>query len=352
VSQRPAGPEPVSIGDPVGELFEPSTGAATAGQVLAAGAICWRYGPDGELELLLVHSARWGDWSWPKGKLDPGETLPQCAVREVTEETGVRPELGVMLPPVSYVLPDGRDKTVRYWAARVRGAGPRTALDDEIAEVAWLPAPAAIERLDRPGDLVPLEELLELDGRGRLDTRPLLVLRHAKARSRARWSGTEADRPLTATGLRQARSLAGLLSCWEPERLLCSPWKRCMETLGPYLDRRGPVGAALEAAPLLSEQGLHNDPDRIGENVAELLNERRSGLLCTHRPVLAAVVQALARVGDGSVRAQLPDDDPWLSPGEILIAHVSDHKHRHKVTRRIHSVERYRGESVRNVQLQ
>lgn len=343
-------------GDSVRDLFEPDAASADAGSgggsglVLAAGTICWRTG-DGGLEVLLVESARWGDWSWPKGKLEAGESLPECAVREVAEETGTRVVLGVPLPGVTYVLPDGRAKTVRYWAARVRETGRRTAPDDEIAAVEWLSVAEARERLTRPGDLAPLAELVTLHELGQLDTRPLLVVRHAKARSRSKWPGAEADRPLTATGRRQARSLAGLLACWAPERVLCSPWARCMQTLEPYLGRpdAGPPGArAPEVVPLLSEDGLEHDPERVGTAVADLLHEPGGAMLCTHRRVLEAVVQALARAGGEEVRRQLPDGDPWLSPAEVLLVHVQLHAGsdgEQRVLVRMHSVERYRGES-------
>jgi 8-oxo-dGTP pyrophosphatase MutT (NUDIX family)/phosphohistidine phosphatase SixA len=345
VNQAASEPE----ADPVGRLFSPSPPVDSDSSVLAAGAICWRRAATGEMQFLLVHSARWGDWSWPKGKWRRPESLPECAVREVLEETGVRAELGVPLPTVSYVLPDGSPKSVRYWAARVRSEGERTASVNEIADTAWLSAAAATTRLTRPGDLAPLTELLALDELGRLDTWPLLVLRHAKARSRARWPGGEADRPLTGSGRRQARNLAGLLACWDPERLLCSPWSRCMLTVQPYLDRRDRGAAEPEIVPLLSEQGLHNDSSRIGATVTEVLAAGRGTLLCTHRPVLELVVAALAEAGSPDVRDQLPDGDPWLSPAEVLVAHVNRSRRVPAVTARIHSVERYRGESGRRV---
>ena len=337
--------------------------------MLAAGAICWRTTEAGSgLEVLLVHSTRWGDWSWPKGKLDHGETLPECAVREVAEETGARIELGVPLGSVRYTLPDGQDKTVTYWAGRVLDSGPRTASVDEISAAEWLPIEAAQQRLTRPGDFPPLARLLELAGTGRLDTRPLLVVRHAKARSRAHWLGGEADRPLTSAGRRQARGLAGLLACWQPERMLSSPWARCMQTLGPYfvqLDKAdqsdifasaGTLGdrhrgrahrADLEVVPALSEHGLRENPSRVGVTIRELLDGDRGALLCTHRPVLAVVVEELAESADWAVRGNLPGADPWLAPAEILVVHISIDRPPN-ATMYIHSVERHRAEPSRN----
>ena len=63
--------------------------------VRAAGGVPWRRGgDDGDLEVLLVHRDRYGDWSFPKGKLDPGETWEQAAVREVWEEAAIVAVLG------------------------------------------------------------------------------------------------------------------------------------------------------------------------------------------------------------------------------------------------------------------
>ena len=73
-----------------------------SGVIEAAGAIVWRHGPDGP-EVLLIHRPRRDDWSLAKGKRDPGEQLPQTPVREVVEETGIRPVLGGSLRSVSYL---------------------------------------------------------------------------------------------------------------------------------------------------------------------------------------------------------------------------------------------------------
>jgi 8-oxo-dGTP diphosphatase len=111
----------------------------TTPQVHAAGGIVWRRGTDGQVEVLLVHRARYDDWSFPKGKRDPGETDEACALREVAEETGLRCELGRELPSTRYVDGKGRDKVVRYWAMTV-GEELAWAPGDEVDERRWLSA--------------------------------------------------------------------------------------------------------------------------------------------------------------------------------------------------------------------
>ncbi|MCJ7826680.1 MAG: NUDIX domain-containing protein, partial [Demequinaceae bacterium] len=84
--------------------------------IIAAGALVWRVRED-TLQVLAVHRPNYDDWSWPKGKTRRGETLPECAVREVYEETGKQVMLGQVLPSVSYTLKSGRSKRVTYWSA-------------------------------------------------------------------------------------------------------------------------------------------------------------------------------------------------------------------------------------------
>jgi 8-oxo-dGTP diphosphatase len=105
--------------------------------VQAAGGVVSRRGPDGGLEILLVHRPRYDDWTIPKGKLEPGETHEQAARREVWEETGLDCELGRELPSTSYRDSKGRPKTVRYWAMRTPGGTARP--QAEVDEVRWVP---------------------------------------------------------------------------------------------------------------------------------------------------------------------------------------------------------------------
>jgi 8-oxo-dGTP diphosphatase len=80
--------------------------------VRAAGGIVTR---NDAVEVLVVHRERYDDWSFPKGKCEPGESDEDCAVREVEEETGLRCSLGEELPSTSYTDGHGRPKRVRYW---------------------------------------------------------------------------------------------------------------------------------------------------------------------------------------------------------------------------------------------
>ena len=100
VAQPRGGPAAQPRGGPAAQRGD---GPATQpGQILAAGVIVWRRGPDGP-EVLLIHRPRRDDWSLAKGKRDPGEQLPQTAIREVAEETGIRPVLGRRLRTVRYL---------------------------------------------------------------------------------------------------------------------------------------------------------------------------------------------------------------------------------------------------------
>lgn len=100
-------------------------------EIRAAGGVVVRDG-----HIAVVHRPRYDDWSLPKGKLDPGETWEQAALREVEEETGLRCELGEELETMHYEA-RGRPKTVRWWRMSVVedvGSEP----DHEVDNVRWV----------------------------------------------------------------------------------------------------------------------------------------------------------------------------------------------------------------------
>jgi 8-oxo-dGTP pyrophosphatase MutT (NUDIX family) len=104
--------------------------------VRAAGGVVWRAVEDGDIEVLVVHRPRYDDWTFPKGKADPGESDEDCALREVTEETGLSCDLGPYLTGVGYTDRLGRGKTARYWAMRPVGGAFEP--NSEVDEVRWL----------------------------------------------------------------------------------------------------------------------------------------------------------------------------------------------------------------------
>lgn len=284
------------------------------GPIVAAGAVVLRR-RGGTPEVLLVHRPKYDDWTLPKGKLDPGETTRAAAVREVEEETGVAIRLGPALHPQTYSVGDGlvRPKLVHYWVGRVRY--PHEVADytpnAEVDEVRWVSVGKAGALLTYEHDRHTVEEALPHSRK----THPLIVLRHAQARSRRSWKGDDTERTLTAGGLRQADRLVPLLTAYGVERIVSSSSRRCWSTVAPYAEASG---AKLEDTDVLSEEGATDAG--VLEEVAWMLDQNQAAVLCTHRPVLPTVFEALG-VHPGT-----------LDPGAMVVVH-----HRHG---RIASIER------------
>jgi len=281
--------------------------------ILAAGVVVFRKGP----MVLLVHRPRYDDWSFPKGKLDPGEHETVAAVREVAEETGLHVRLGPPLASQRYPNGGGRMKTVFYWTGRVVGDDDVSGylVNDEIDEVAWVDVDKAFERLTYPHDEDTLREALRL----RRKTHALVVLRHGAARSRKAWKHDDRLRPLVRAGLTQAQRLVPLLAAYDVTRVVSSSSTRCVQSVTPYVDLTG-------GEPRL-EDGL-SEEDATAESVLgvvdDLLHGDESALLCSHRPVLPAVFDALGL------------DDAQLDPAGLVVVHVRKGKvvatERHQMT--------------------
>ncbi len=304
---------------------QPIEPASAPGAVRAAGALLWRE-HEGRLQVALVHRPKYDDWSFPKGKLDPGESWPAAAVREVREETGLRVRLGIPLPHASYDTGSNgstKPKVVHYWAAQVPDSAVATPeRADEVDQVIWTDATGARERLDYRRDRLQLKALRRAAREGRLATWPLVIVRHASAMARRRWPGDDARRPLDDAGRARAVDLVPVLAAYGVQRLLTSDAERCAATLAPYARA---AGVRLLGRHALSEQGFGDDADRSLRTLAKAVERAEPAAVCTHRPLLPDLLRTLAE------RAQHPDVEaallesagPGLVKGEALVAHLA-----------------------------
>ena len=114
-------------------------------------------GADAAAEVLLVHRPAYDDWTFPKGKGEPGESDEQCAVREVEEETGLLCALGRELASTEYVDGKGRPKSVRYWVMEVVGGTLR--FEHEVDAARWVTILDAEALLTYPRDVELLQSV-------------------------------------------------------------------------------------------------------------------------------------------------------------------------------------------------
>src|SRR5205085_1076053 len=184
--------------------------------IVAAGAVVVRKGP----EVLLVHRPKYDDWSFPKGKLDPGEHVTTEAV-QVRRRTGT-----------------------------------------------------------------------------------LVVMRHAKARSRRDWDGNDRKRPLTSNGRLQAEQVVPVLGAYGVQRVVSSSSRRCCATVSPFADV---AELDVELTDVLAEEDAR--ADAVEGLVHRLLERKEPAVLCSHRPVLPMVYDALGVA------------DPKLAAGAMLVVH-------------------------------
>jgi 8-oxo-dGTP pyrophosphatase MutT (NUDIX family)/phosphohistidine phosphatase SixA len=282
--------------------------------IVSAGAVVTRKGG----EVLLVHRPKYDDWSFPKGKLDPGEHATAAAVREVAEETGLTIRLGPPLGSQRYLVRNGQQRTkhVHYWAGYVRGDDDVSGylVNAEIDDVRWVALDAAREQLSYDYD----RDTLAACERLRRRSQPLLILRHARTLARRSWRDDDRERPLSDAGRLQAVELVPVLAAYGVERLVSSSSRRCWSTVAPYADA---TGIDLEDTDRLSEENA--TPEAVSTLVRRLLDGREPSVLCTHRPVLPWVFEALGL-----------DPEP-LEKGAI---HVVHHRHGEVVATEQHRV--------------
>ncbi|MWB97705.1 NUDIX domain-containing protein [Agromyces seonyuensis] len=289
--------------------------------IYAAGAVCWRF-IDGKLHILVVHRTAQGDVTIPKGKVDPGETLPQTAVREIAEETGLAVHLGASVAVSRYRMPNGREKIVHYWSAKARESAILHSTfrpNSEIAAIEWVTLKRARTYLTYKTDVAVLDAFEQLVAQDVTETFSLIVLRHGKARSRGTWSGADVERPLVALGVREAAALVPTVAAWGPKRIVTSDATRCVATVMPL--------AAALTIDIRREAGLgqaahENGNGTVRRIVGKRVRSGKTAVLCTHRPVLPDVLREIA-LATGTPLGSYLDDAAALEPGGFSVVHLS-----------------------------
>jgi 8-oxo-dGTP pyrophosphatase MutT (NUDIX family) len=140
-----------------GELIIPSD--APTDLIRAAGGVVYR-SQGHQVEIACIYREARGDWTFPKGKLDKGETFEEAALREVWEETGMRCSIERFVGTTNYTHRKGKPKIVAYYLMSV-DEGEFSA-NDEVDELVWLPLEAVREHLtwDRDQELFDLVVVL------------------------------------------------------------------------------------------------------------------------------------------------------------------------------------------------
>jgi 8-oxo-(d)GTP phosphatase len=260
----------------------PPKGVPASKAVLAAGAVLWRSGADLTApEVAIIHRPRYDDWSLPKGKVDPGETEPVTAVREVVEETGYRTHLGRRLAAVSYPVEQGLKK-VRYWSAR--NVGGEFSPNAEVDELKWLPVTEAIRELGYPHDRKVLRRFMKVP----FDTKTVLIVRHGTAGSKSRYKGDDRNRPLDKHGRAQAESLVGQLLAFGATTLYAADRARCHQTLEPLAEE---LGTTIHDEPLLSEEAYPEDRKAARHRILEIAAADGTPVICTQGKVIPDLIE-------------------------------------------------------------
>jgi len=278
--------------------------------IFAAGAVLWRQIAKKKIEIALIHRPRYDDWSLPKGKLDPNETMIGCAYREVMEETGYTPIFGPEIGNVTYEI-DGVKKLVKYWAAQAVGEPTGTPDVHEVDQLLWLSPNDAKKKLTLDDDKSLINFFLEFD----TGTTPLVLLRHGKAVKREDWDGDDGDRPLAQIGQIQAKRLLPLYLPYAINEIHSSDAQRCIETITP-------IARSLDMNPIysadLSEYAYEKDKEAPLDYAQDLMDHGKSAIICSHNPILPKLLQKL--IGKKNFK-QL---DQKLEPGEAWVLHYRD----------------------------
>jgi 8-oxo-dGTP pyrophosphatase MutT (NUDIX family)/phosphohistidine phosphatase SixA len=295
---------------------------AGAPVVRAAGGVVWRNGQasGGEpaVEVAIIHRPRYDDWSIPKGKLVPGESDLEGAIREIAEETGYRVRIGRPLGEVSYPKKMGNEerlKVVRYWSMYAEGG--LFSPTPEVDQLRWVSLEEALQALSHERD----RELLKNFASVPALTRSVLLVRHASAGNRSGWNGDDRQRPLDPLGKAQSEGLIWLLTRFDVREIVSADLARCVMTVEPL---SAAVGLTIREEPVFSEEGY---PGRESEAVSllrQLASDNTAAVACSQGGVVPDLVQRLSLEDGVELETPVPSKkgSVWslTFAGERLIA--------------------------------
>lgn len=289
--------------------------------VFAGGTVTLR-GVGKKTEVLVVHRNLRDDWSLPKGKLDKGELLSACAVRETLEETAVATTLGIPLTAIQY-MSMGKPKLVRYWVAKPSDQAiasgdidvPETFIpNDEVDEVRWIRVSQAKAILSYAQDVKTLNEAMSMP---RFSS-PLVLLRHSDAEKRATYAERHDGnpppddyRPLTEEGMARTPAIADALRAFGIQVSYSSPAKRCMSTITPSFVSEDDVVQETS----FSEWGFSRDSSATMDRIRDIKRNETPLVICSHRPVLPTLMRGVAS------KHTLPSRK--LKAGDFVVFHRS-----------------------------
>ena len=327
---------------------------------------------DDDFELCLVYRPKYDDWSWPKGKNEPKESHRHTAVREVGEETGYAVTLGPHIAQIEYPLENEGKKSIsksgaknssqnnnktevvkriHYWMMReidenaamkrLPAFGPiKPAKPTEIGNVIWLTPSKARKKLTHDSDRRVLDAFLEKLHAGQTEYKTLILVRHGKAESRKSWQGSEATRPITPLGSAASYALGRELACYAPNRIVSSPWKRCVETVATFAHDSS---LSIEQIAELTEDHHENKPkstlsvliseiqnlDCNAQNTQNTQNTEaninNSTVMCLHRPIIGTFFDYLRGITKPRAHKRiLSQKSPYMPTGSAIVLHISN----------------------------
>ena len=315
---------------------------------------------DDDFELCLVYRPKYDDWSWPKGKNEPKESHRHTAVREVGEETGYSVTLGPHIAKIEYPLErEGKKQTsksgntsrnsqpevikrIHYWmmrlidkpsaAKRLPAFGPiKPAKPTEIGNVLWLTPSQARKKLTHDSDREVLDAFLEKLHAGQGEYSTLLLVRHGKAESRKTWQGSEATRPITPLGAAASYALGRELACYAPNKIISSPWKRCVETVAAFShDSSLPIEQVAELTedhhenqPKSTLSVLINEIQNLEQNEQNANTINKATVMCLHRPVIGTFFDYLREITKPRAHKRiLSQKSPYMPTGSAIVLHI------------------------------